>query len=384
MKTKLYTGVPLFLVLLMFCTVVAPSAAENQVLRPQPMEEKGDLPMDIEIIKISEEIKNSTPYWILLTADEAGQKSVIERIGFLDISDDEKERMSSFMKEIWTKYPVKFEKVSNIIYVNFDTEKSSIKLTEGECRSLEKISLAIADYQRTVSMGDDNSPMWNGGQHWDILYLSVKKWGYSDYLADLAKNAADDPDFWPPIYPPTEWEEFDDFITKVCHSWDHYYNPSLLTGFAPQRCAEFAGNAKTKIDQGDWNNAMRDLGWSGHFITDVGNPLHTGKEAEQALNEWVHYDYESYVEDNWVNEVDPSLSFKAVIDNNWVYHTVYSPDVTTRLLAGFSKDYEDTIFWTIYFNPDGFYSDPNIRSATEACLLSTAQDTLGLVKYVVD
>jgi len=379
MKSKRPTGVaPVLLVLLLFCTAVASVAAEDQV--PQPYEEnERTLSSDFEIIQISDEIKNSTPYWILLAADEPEQKTVLEWISNLAVPKDEKERMNSFMKDLWEKYPVSLENESNIIHIGFNSENSHVKLTEEENAMLEKVSLAIAEYQSVAYESD--SPKWHGGQHWDIIYLSVKKWGYSDELANIAKYAADDPDLWPPIYPPTGWEQFDNFVRLVCHSWDHYYNPSLVTGWAPLRCAEFADSAKTKIDQYNWNGGMNDLGWSSHFITDVGNPLHTGKEIEQGLYPGVHYEYEDYVGSNW----ETGHNFRDVVDDNWVYHTVYSPDLTTRLLAGFSKNYEDTIFWTMfYYEPEEYAANQNLKAATEACLLSTAQDTLGLVKYVTD
>jgi|GEM_PF-6430731 len=203
---------------------------------------------------------------------------------------------------------------------------------------------------------------------------------HRDRLSVLCWSTTDDPDTWPPVYPPSGYGQYDDYVRMICHSWDHYYNPSLGTGWAPLRCGEFSGSAKDKIDQYNWDGGMRDLGWSSHFMTDVGNPLHTGKEAEQIIFPWVHFAYEDYVGNNWLT----GYQFKNIVENNWVYHAVYSPDLTTRLLAGFSKNYEDTVYWTIFYYPDSFSSNQNLRAATEACLLSTAQDTLGLVKYVTD
>jgi len=271
------------------------------------------------------------------------------------------------------------EKEGNIIHMSFTSERQNIRLTENENLMLEKVSKAITEVQ-LASYETEVSPLWHGGQHSDIIYLSVKKWGYSDALANTASVAADDPDTWPPVYPPSGYGQYDDYVRMICHSWDHYYNPSLGTGWAPLRCGEFSGSAKDKIDQYNWDGGMRDLGWSSHFMTDVGNPLHTGKEAEQIIFPWVHFAYEDYVGNNWLT----GYQFKNIVENNWVYHAVYSPDLTTRLLAGFSKNYEDTVYWTIFYYPDSFSSNQNLRAATEACLLSTAQDTLGLVKYVTD
>jgi hypothetical protein len=374
-------ALPVLLTLLLVCTAITPVVAEDvPALRPQPVEslEKG-VPPNIELMQVADNIKDSTPYWILLAAGEPERQIILEWVSELNVPEDEEDRMSMFLQEIWRKYPVMIEKEGNTIHMSFTPGAQYTKLTENENRMLEEISTAITKVQFDL-YNTEISPEWHGGQHSDIIYLSVKKWGYSDALANEASVAADDPDTWPSIVPPSGYEEFDDFINTVCHSWDHYYNPTLGTGWAPLRCGEFSGSAKDKIDQYDWEGGMRDLGWSSHFMTDVGNPLHTGNEVEQAAFPWVHFAYEDYVGNNWM----AGYQFKNVVANNWEYHAVYSPDLTTRLLAGFSKNYEDTVYSTIFFYPDSFDSNQNLRAATEACLLSTAKDTLGLVKYVTD
>lgn len=55
MKTKLYTGIPLFLVILLVCTVVPPGAAENQTLAPINMSQ----PYVYEIRDLSNPITES-------------------------------------------------------------------------------------------------------------------------------------------------------------------------------------------------------------------------------------------------------------------------------------------------------------------------------------
>ena len=72
----------------------------------------------------------------------------------------------------------------------------------------------------------------------------------------------------------------------------------LGTGYAPAQCENYVNIAGDYYDQPSMYNAYTNLGYSSHFLTDVGNPLHTGMELEQALNSWVHGDYEAYVATN--------------------------------------------------------------------------------------
>ena len=72
-----------------------------------------------------------------------------------------------------------------------------------------------------------------------------------------------------------------------------------------------------------------------------------------------------------------ALGYEGVIT-----HWINDPEQATKDLASYSHQYDDTIFWTIFWNPDTWQSDTNIKDATENSLLETAKYTLGLVKYV--
>ncbi|MDI6877625.1 MAG: hypothetical protein QMC96_12750 [Methanomicrobiales archaeon] len=159
------------------CSVVIPvTAMQDQILQPQPLEEKGkEVPVNVELIDVSEDIKNSTPHWILLAAGKPEQEVVLDWIDEFRVADSEKEHMVEFMKQLWKKYPVEFEKEGNFIHVNFDLENQDIKLTEDESIMLERIAVAIAEYQYQKVVSDtDMSPRWHLPQHWDIIYSPLR------------------------------------------------------------------------------------------------------------------------------------------------------------------------------------------------------------------
>ena len=77
----------------------------------------------------------------------------------------------------------------------------------------------VNEYFRT-NYGGDVGILWNVDTHQSIIYISCRKWGVSDYYAGVARDHADDPDYWtqippPPGYPDWLW----DFIMQVVHLW---------------------------------------------------------------------------------------------------------------------------------------------------------------------
>jgi hypothetical protein len=107
-------------------------------------------------------------------------------------------------------------------------------------------------------------------------------------------------------------------------------------------------------------------------------------ELEQALNSWVHGDYEAYVATNWDQDGGEGYNFISVIQDNWYYYTITDPSSSTQSLAGYAKNYDDELYYLVYNHRYTFGTDPDVRSITENCLLDTAKYTLGLVKYMRD
>ncbi|ADC65374.1 conserved hypothetical protein [Ferroglobus placidus DSM 10642] len=374
-------AVAVLLVLVMLGSVVSPAmGATTAKMKPIPTTERMELHKNINIIKIDPALENATPYWIIIAAGsmEKGRAVTFKYIdSSTSLTKEEKIELKKFVKELWKKYRVKTIKDGNITLITLNS-KVEINLTQEEEAMLDKVVQAVNEYFRT-KYGGVIGILWNVDTHQSIIYISCKKWGESDYYCGVARDHADDPDYWtqvppPPRYPNWLW----DFIMQVVHSWTHYYNPDWGIGSAPSETKYYADTAKNKYSSGYKYSAFQNLGYASHFMTDVGNPLHTGLESWQAVFKDIHYAYEDYVSSNW----ESGYNFKSVIENNWYYYAINDPEQATKDLASYSHQYDDTIFWTIYWNPDTWQSNSNIKDATENSLLETAKYTLGLVKYV--
>jgi len=136
---------------------------------------------------------------------------------------------------------------------------------------------------------------------------------------------------------------------------------------------------KTNLDLGYYLLAYQQLGYSSHFLTDLGNPLHTGKEAEQLfqgisppwsppLYSWVHNNYEGYVNAYW-STAPPSgpYAFSYFVMNNWYYYPMTDPFLSAQSLAQYSNTKLDTLYYYVYNNPYTLQNDPNTYMITTNC-----------------
>ena len=341
---------------------------------------------NVKIIKFDPVLENATPYWIIIAAgaEKQGRVAVFKYIdSSANLTKEEKIELKKFMRELWKKYRVSSIKQGNVISVSVGSRV--VELSEKDEEMLKKIAQAVDEYFR-ANYNDRAGILWNGGTHQSIIYYSCVKYGELNYC-QIASEHADDPDYWtqvppPPGYPDWMWN----FVMQVVWSWTHYYNPSYClpngicvpTGSAPSEAKYYADRSKDYYLRGYKHLAYENLGYASHFMTDVGNPLHTGAELRQATFKWVHYAYESYVTDNW----DSGYRFASIVDYTWDYYPISNPEQATKELAGYSHRYVETLFWTIFIHPDTWQSDSTVKQITENCLHETAKYTNGLVRYM--
>ncbi len=300
-----------------------------------------DLNPDITIKSYDTEI----PYWYLLEADKDQQKTLLKYIDECYASKQEKNEMKKSMKDIWNRYPD--------------------SITEEDMIVLGQIDVATAEYLNDkYGVSDEVSVKWTATPHKKMTRIAVKKVGITDYYANIASNASDDPDTWPD---PQIWQ-----------SYNHYYDPVTDTGLAAVNCDNRAGIARAYYNGGQLSAAYTELGYASHYLTDVGNPLHTGMVINQTLNQWVHYDYENYVTANW----DVDYNFESVVSNNNYYYSISDPEDAAQDLAEYSNAYLNSLWMEIYYNPSTWESRATVISITESVLLKSAKYNIGLVKYM--
>lgn len=316
-------------------TVTEIVTTDQPELIPEPLP-------DIAVDTASVAEKN--PYWYLLEADNEQQKTLFEYIDNSYVSKKEKQAMKKAMKDIWRRYPD--------------------KLTEEDDIMLEKVAVATAEYLNDKYGSGDVSILWTPNHvHEDLIYIACTKWSVGTYYAGIAKDASTEPDDW------------DDGFWQSLH---HYYDPLTHTGLGAYNCGAYADIAKNKYDIPYFIDAYKNLGYSSHYMSDLGNPLHTGLEAQQYLTQWVHFDYETYVSSNW----DNGYNFKSIVEDNNVYYAITDPEQSAKDLAENSNSYIYTLYAEIFYNPETWEEDPDVKVITENVLRTTAKYNLGLVKYV--
>ncbi len=337
---------------------------------------------ELKLIKI-DSIFDSTPYgfFIAVGATEEGKKATFFYIEQSSLSDEEKRSLKKSMEELWKKYRVKAEIGEKVVFI---TAEKELNLAREDEATLEKLAKAVGEFWEKELVG---IPKWQANVHSDLIGISCVKEGVPQTYCSISISSAPEPDMWLQIPPPSGYPEWLwNFVLQVVWSWEHYFNPSYCVGLicfelgdAPGNVNKFINYAKQNYSSREYTNAYRNLGYASHFITDVGNPLHTGAEIRQAFNKWVHYAYEGYVENNW----NSGYKFKETIASNQGYYLFDNPEKATKNLANYAHQYIDTLYSLIYENPNAWQTNSTVRAITLNCLLETAKYTRGLVKYML-
>jgi hypothetical protein len=197
----------------------------------------------------------------------------------------------------------------------------------------------------------------------------------------------------------------------VNHSVSHYYNPEGPqieltlrngwtardvtidlgpTGSAPKHTDKWAKKARRSNGETRW----RRVGYASHFLTDAGNPLHTGLETQQFHNRWVHTAFEGYIQHNWSDsrkggqKYDYTLKkfFEGHKDDSVHWIPVSNPKQTTKDLAEFSHTYLWQIYNTISTHASGNdkygWDATDVKKAVVNVIHKTGLYLRGLIKYI--
>jgi hypothetical protein len=155
-----------------------------------------------------------------------------------------------------------------------------------------------------------------------------------------------------------------------------------VVGQAPKDCQKYADAAINMKSQALFLESQKQLGYSSHFLSDVGNPLHAGKALEQLADLGVlHNQYELYVAKNWAGS--GTYDFGAPVQENEFWYSIGSPDKTTKNLARYSNGYID-VLWGHLKQDKEIQDDETVTKITRKCLLQTVRNDVGLIKFVLD
>lgn len=342
--------------------VPAASAAANKASAKNPSEGKvetyGIKDLDAKKVKEIETrasyirslpatIQNA-PYVGLVTADDETKKAVLGYIDNLSIVNSEKSEMKSALQDIWSRVPN--------------------KVTKEDYPTIQKIGDAVTKYVEDTYLAGMQTK-WKKSGHSNLISAGVKLIYKDSTKAKWAADAAPLPDSQD---------------TGVNRYFLHYYNPAYNQGYggAPGRCLYYATSAKEYYKAGKMDKAFTNLGLASHYLSDVGNPMHTGGEVSQGLaylfNHDYHTAYENYVENNWYS----NENYHEYVDGNAGSRKVTDPAKAVKSLATYTNPYFNLLWNEITKNPKDFGSSKTVKYITAKVVLETAKYNAGLASYI--
>jgi hypothetical protein len=357
---------------------------------------------EVKGLTIDPTLVNATPYWVYLAAGKKEQQALTDYIRNSDIPQKKKTEWIGFLQATWKKYSLKFIRKGSSATITLAKPQKEYSLTKKEAATFAEIDDQItADMEQTASQGIH--PMFYQAQHTDFMTAALTTENYiPDNLKNIAIAAAPKPD---------DWYSNDD-AGKLLHSLNHGYfvlGPTNGVGLASQNTGTYAIAAKADYLTKNYNDAFTSLGYSSHFMGDLGQPFHTPNPILLARADWLFYDigpfpgnlatkirhyeifhngYESSVDDYWNNPLPNyknSLSYYADADNGAT--VIVDPATSATLHADASSAEIIPLFylceWHYFFNKNFDYmSDPVIAGITIDRVQASVENIRGLVRYM--
>jgi hypothetical protein len=221
--------------------------------------------------------------------------------------------------------------------------------------------------------------------HNEIMKNACKQAGFPEIAENVALSAPE-PDTW--YYAPGP-------LNEVFHSEHHYWDPywvignipgvGWFSGQAPQDCQKYSDPAIKLRVLGDISGSNKYLGWSSHFLTDVGNPMHAGEGIRQYILEIegnkVHKNYEDFVALNWGGK--ETWDFSSGISTNAYWYSIKTPNNGVKNLARYTNGFLTRLLEETIKGSDSIKKNYVVKKITERCILKTEQSSIGLVRYVM-
>lgn len=198
----------------------------------------------------------------------------------------------------------------------------------------------------------------------------------SDYV-DTISEYGPDPDNDPYYCDSDVSDDICDFLTTVDQSYGHYLNTerSPETGDAHVNGADEAAAAESRVNNNDYLEAAIKTGRATHFFIDAATPVHTGRELEQGDNYDIHFDFESWVANNF----DDYFADNA--DQTWDDYIDSKSDVQSHIhdQAYMSNSWLNEQ-WYDFKNPGSY--DTDTRDAQGYCFNDAQIYSNGMITWV--
>jgi hypothetical protein len=369
---------------------------------PESLTSVQDLIIDNSLIE-------ATPHWFLLAAGKDEQTALLDFIERSDIPREKKSTWEHFLTKIWMKYPIQYEKTDTAS--KLIPPKGQLSLTLNENVTFQEIERYISDtMQKSLVISSEEQkdmifPQWAQPDHSDFSRIACEKEKIPNDLEIIMFNSADDPDSW-----------YDYFGGGFIHSRDHGFVPTPPfpngIGGAPYRCGEYAWLATNNFQSHRYETAFTNLGYSSHFMEDLGNPYHTPQVqiillqfiddpdyykyfeiGTEVINyKALHDSYEAFLNKYWTETLpvptDPrGKTFSEIAGSVTDYVIITDPVQSAKMLAEESWNINPNLFWNCYWRyiktgQYDFENDPVIVQKTIDRVIQTEKYTRGLIHYV--
>ncbi|MCU4800261.1 hypothetical protein OB920_07750 [Halobacteria archaeon HArc-gm2] len=361
---------------------------------------------DVTLYRVSNEIKQTTNYWTLLTLPES---TVYTNVSNADDPNVDTQAANDFIKTLRRKYPVTETSDGEDILIkpsksgktnwgkNGGDQSSAGGGTMSTQSSSDSDSLANAarafhnGLANAHSSGGMETQWRKGGggagtrnHHGEMTWFAAQEMGVWDEYRDPIKVEAAEPDYDDGANVPFKFEdsEAEKYFTKVIHSANHYYNPLYNTGYGHTNAANYALQANDRWSSSNPKPALLDAAYSSHYIADLAQPLHTGVELDQALDyiengaeDSIHYKFANWAAYDIWPDFRSSLSYGDAVD-------VSGMESDFKKLADDSNGRAYTLWTYLTSNPSQFNLKSEVRKITENALKDSAGHLMGLFYYV--
>ena len=291
---------------------------------------------------------------------------------------------------LWHQHPVIVEESEDRVEISLDRDYQS-EIPVQDQLTLQEIWDAFSP--PSILETTDTMVRWGSRPHSYIIVIACRhnNVGCED-IAGPASNDPDDPE-WYNMAPGPIWTIFhtymDGYVLDLLQGLRYppgvIPNPSIPYGIAPINVGIHALKAKNAYRHNEIDQAFQSLGHASHYLTDVGNPLHTSAAlfSNPVLGVgnigFVHNYYEIFVSDHWQD-------YSKYIEQTTERKRVNNPSLSTIKLAEYSHARSHKLIYRVFLDTlmnKPRENDQRIHQITKECLIETTKYTNGLVDYVI-
>lgn len=383
-------------------------------VNPVDPDEREPAHPDVTLYRVSNEIKQATKYWTLLTLPES---SVYTHVSNSDDPNVDATAASDTIKTLRREYPVTQTSDDGDILIKPSKTarnnwgKNGRRHSAGNGRSaggrggvsaqstgdrdpLTDAAKAFHNGLANAHSTGDVEAQWRKGQggpgganhHGQMTWFSAKEMAVSDEYEEAIREEAAQPDYddIPAVPDMFEDSAAETFFQKIIHSSKHYYNPNLHVGTAHRRARHYTSQAKFLFKWSEPKPGLVKAAYASHYLTDLAQPLHTGIEVDQTQDfleakrngeKSLHKKYADWARDEVWPEYKSNLNYGDAVD-------VSSMQSAAENLAADSHSRAYTCWQAVTSNPNHWDNNSQLRKVTENALKDAAGHGMGLYYHV--